>query len=65
VSQIGSFAFIIGMLAIVLNYLDRVPRVLAWIYTWGEGPAWGIKIGLVVVGALLWFLGRSRAKADN
>ncbi len=55
--QIGSLAFILGILAIVLNYLDRVPTLLAWIYTWGEGPAWGIKIGLVVVGAVLWLLG--------
>jgi hypothetical protein len=55
--QIGSFLFVIGILAIVLNFLDRVPTLLAWIYQWGEPTAWGIKIGLVVVGGVLWLLG--------
>ncbi len=55
--QIGSLAVFLGVFAIILDFMDRVPSVLAWIYNWGEGPAWGIKIGLIVVGALLWFLG--------
>jgi hypothetical protein len=55
--QIGSLAVFLGVFAIVLDFLDRVPSVLVWIYNWGEGPAWGIKIGLVVVGAILWFIG--------
>jgi hypothetical protein len=55
--QIGSLAFVLGVLAVVLGYLDRVPTVLLWIYEWGEGPAWGIKIGLIVVGGILWLLG--------
>lgn len=55
--QIGSFLFVIGILAIVLNFMDRVPSLLVWIYQWGETPAWGIKIGLVVVGGLLWLIG--------
>lgn len=55
--QIGSLAVFLGIFAIVLDFLDRVPSVLVWIYNWGEGPAWGIKIGLIVVGAVLWLLG--------
>jgi hypothetical protein len=55
--QIGSLAVFLGVFAIVLDFLDRVPSLLVWIYNWGEGPAWGIKIGLIVVGAALWLLG--------
>jgi hypothetical protein len=55
--SIGSLMFILGVLAIVMYYLDRVPRLLIWIYNWGEGAAWAIKIGLVVVGAGLYILG--------
>jgi hypothetical protein len=62
--QIGSFLFIVGILAIVLNFVDRVPTVLMWIYQWGETPAWGIKIALVVVGGALWLLSSRGAKAD-
>ena len=47
---------LLGGLAIVLNFLDRVPRLLMWIYNWGDNVAWAIKIGLVVVGGALYFL---------
>ena len=40
-----------------------VPKVLAWIYSWGDGVAWGIKIGLIVVGGLLWLLGGDESDA--
>lgn len=46
-----------GLFAIILNFVDRVPTLLMWIYNWGETPAWIIKIGLVVVGAILYFAG--------
>ncbi len=56
-SKIGSFVAIVGVLAIVLGFLDRVPKILFWIYAWGEGVAWVIKIALIVVGAVLFFVG--------
>ena len=53
-----------GAFAIVLNFLDRVPSILVWIYEWGETVAWAIKIGLVVVGAILYFMGGSAAPKE-
>ena len=61
----GSTLFILGLLAFGLNYMNAVPKVLAWIYLWGDGVAWGIKIGLVVVGAILWLLGNGEASVDD
>ena len=61
----GSLLFILGLLAIGLNFVNAVPKVLAWIYLWGDGVAWGIKIGLVVVGAILWLLGNGEASVDD
>jgi len=55
--KIGSYMAIFGVLAIVLNYFDRVPTLLMWIYSWGDTAAWTIKIGLIVVGAVLFFMG--------
>lgn len=54
---IGTYMVIFGFLAIVLNFFNAVPRLLAWIYNWGEGVAWGIKIAFVVIGAILYFVG--------
>ena len=61
----GSLLFILGLLAIGLNFVNAVPKVLAWIYLWGDGVAWDIKIGLVVVGAILWLLGNGEASVDD
>ncbi|MCT4630457.1 hypothetical protein [Winogradskyella sp.] len=56
--KIGGYMIFFGLFAIVLNFFDRVPSILMWIYNWGEGVAWAIKIGLIVVGAVLFFLGK-------
>ena len=52
----GTLAFL-GAFAIALDFLNRVPSFLFWIYNWGDGVAWGIKIGFIVVGGLLYLLG--------
>lgn len=56
---------IFGLLAIVLNFVDRVPTLLMWIYNWGDTTAWVIKIGLVVVGAVLYFMGGASASSEE
>lgn len=48
-----------GLFAIVLSFMGRVPTILMWIYEWGETPAWIIKIGLIVIGGALFFIGKS------
>ncbi|OJU47943.1 MAG: hypothetical protein BGN96_05540 [Bacteroidales bacterium 45-6] len=58
--KIGSTLMILGALAIVLNFANMVPRILMWIYNWGETTAWAIKIGVVVLGAILWFIGKKQ-----
>ncbi len=62
--QLGGLMAFFGIFAIALDFVGRVPTVLMWIYYWGNGPAWGIKIALVVVGGLLWVLGNS-AEAEG
>ena len=37
--SLGSTLFILGVLAFGLNYMNAVPKVLAWIYEWGEDTA--------------------------
>ena len=58
--SIGSLLFIFGVAAIIFGFMERVPRLLIWIYNWGEGAAWAIKIGFVVVGAILYLMGRKQ-----
>ena len=44
--SLGSTLFILGVLAFGLNYMNAVPKVLAWIYEWGEDTALWIKAGM-------------------
>jgi hypothetical protein len=55
----GQLLMFLGGFAIVLDFFDRVPSLLMWIYNWGEPAAWGIKIALILVGAALWFMSNS------
>lgn len=63
--NIGSTMVVLGILAIVLDFFNYVPKVLFWIYEWGDGVAWGIKIALIVVGGLLWLMGRGQAASEE
>jgi len=59
-NQIGMYAAILGAMALVLNLFNMVPRLLMWIYLWGEDNAMIIKISLIVGGGLLWFFTRAK-----
>ncbi len=54
--KLGATLALLGILAIVLDFFNRVPRVLMWIYNWGDGTAWIIKIGLTVGGGILYWV---------
>lgn len=60
--SIGTTLIVLGLLAIVLDLFNYVPRVLFWIYNWGIGAAWGIKIGIIVVGIIFYVMGN---KSDS
>ncbi|MBK7882706.1 MAG: hypothetical protein IPJ81_01895 [Chitinophagaceae bacterium] len=54
--KLGSLMAIFGVLAIIMDFANYVPRILFWIYNWGDTVAWGIKIGLIVVGGILYLI---------
>ncbi len=62
--SIGSFLVILGLAAIVFDFMDRVPTILSWMYDYGNTTAWVIKIGLVVVGAALYLMGARQKKEE-
>jgi hypothetical protein len=58
--KIGSYLIVLGLLAIVMNFFNFVPRILAWIYQWGNGAAWAIKIAIVALGIVLYLMGEDK-----
>ena len=58
---IGGFLVLMGAGSFVLHYMDMEFRLLGWVDNWGPVVGTCIRIGLIVVGAVLWFLGKQQA----
>jgi hypothetical protein len=63
--SVGTYMFIFGAISIALHFFNMELRLLSWIETWGPGIGWAIRVGLVVVGAGLWFVGRQQEAAKQ
>lgn len=60
--QLGLLLLILGIGSIVVHFMGREMSLLMWIDTWGEQVAWGIRIGVAVLGLLLLKLGGKKDK---
>lgn len=56
--KIGIYAMLIGLALIVLPYFGFTLRLFGMIDELGETPAWAIKIGLILVGGILFLIGK-------
>jgi hypothetical protein len=63
---IGGFIVLLGAGSFVLHFMDMEFTLLSWVDRWGATAGIAIRIGLIFVGAVLWFIGRQQeAKADS
>ncbi|MBC8024748.1 MAG: hypothetical protein H7Y89_02040 [Steroidobacteraceae bacterium] len=63
---IGGFMVLLGAGSFVLHFMDMEFSLLSWVDNWGETAGIAIRVGLIVVGAILWFLGpQQEAKAET
>lgn len=56
----GFYLMLIGALSILLHFLDLNFIFLKWINQWGPSNGWLIRGGIILSGAILWFLGKKR-----
>ncbi|RNC85139.1 MAG: hypothetical protein ED556_11275 [Winogradskyella sp.] len=56
--KIGTYAALIGLALIILPYFGLTLKLFGMIDELGETPAWAIKIGLIVIGVVLFILGK-------
>ena len=54
----GGFLVLMGAGSFVLHYMNMEFTLLSWVDNWGVGVGNGIRIAMIVVGAILWLLGR-------
>ena len=60
--KLGGYMFFFGVGSIILDFLNMEFIILSWIDQWGATVGWSIRIGLAVVGGILWLVGRRQAQ---
>jgi hypothetical protein len=58
----GLLLVFLGIAASVLQFMNIENPALSWTNNWGEGTAWAIRGGCVLVGALLVKVGKPKPK---
>lgn len=54
----GGTLFFFGVGSMVLSFLNMQFVILAWIDLWGPTAGWAIRIGMAVVGGIMWLVGK-------
>ena len=60
--RLGSFLVLMGAGSFVLHLLNMEFILVGWVDNWGVTTGNGIRIGMIVVGAILWFVGKQQAE---
>lgn len=60
--QFGISLGLLGIGSFILNLMHYEFRWLMWIDQWGRGAGIAIRVGLIVVGAALFFFGMKKEK---
>jgi hypothetical protein len=58
----GLLLVLLGLASSVVQFMGKETMLLSWIDNWGEGTAWAIRGGCVLLGALLVKLGKPKSK---
>lgn len=56
---IGLFLFLAGLISLVLGLTGANLLVLNWVNQYGETAGWGIRIGITLLGAILYYAFRN------
>lgn len=63
--SLGLWLFVFGAGSFLLHQFGREFRLLSWVDNWGADIGMAIRIGLIVVGAALWLIGRKQEQAAD
>lgn len=61
----GGLLVLLGAGSFVLKYIKMEFLFVSWVDNWGTGVGNGIRVGMIVVGAILWFLGKQSAAKES
>ncbi|RHX82242.1 hypothetical protein DLM76_06385 [Leptospira yasudae] len=58
ISSFGAFLSFAGVASSALSFFNYNLKILMWIDNWGTATGWAIRAGLIVVGVILYFVGK-------
>lgn len=61
----GGLLFFLGVGSFVLHYINMELLLVSWVDNWGTGVGNGIRVAMIVVGGILWLLGRKQASQGS
>ncbi len=61
----GGLLFFLGVGSFVLHYINMELLLVSWVDNWGTGVGNGIRVAMIVVGGILWLLGRKQAGSTS
>lgn len=56
----GGLLLFFGLGSIILYFLEMQFTLMQWVDNWGSETGWAIRVGMAVVGAILFFIGSKR-----
>ena len=59
--RLGRLMVILGAGSFLLHFANMDFILVSWVDNWGVTTGNGIRVAMIVVGAILWFLGRQTA----
>jgi hypothetical protein len=62
--SLGGFLVLMGAGSFVLHMINMDFMLVSWVDNWGTGVGNGIRVAMIVVGGILWLLGRKSAAAE-
>ncbi|TKB44558.1 hypothetical protein [Thalassotalea mangrovi] len=62
--QAGLYLLIAGIASLLLNLVGYELKILMWVDNWGENVGWAIRLGAIVIGAVLYFAIKEAPEAE-
>ena len=63
--RLGELLVLFGAGSFVLRLINMDFILVSWVDNWGPTVGNGIRIGMIVVGAILWLLGKQAAARES
>ncbi len=64
-ANIGGFLAISGIISTILYLIDYEVSILSWVDSGGPMLGWVIRVGLIVIGVLMFFLAGKSSEDDT